>query len=128
MTTCPTCGTLKVERNGYCATCNFTARKEEREASKPVKEKKPIKKVTAKRAIQNKEYLRLNREYLEQYPVCEVVECHYKSNQVHHMCGREGELLTNVDFFLAVCQDCHDKIHDNPEWSRSQGYLLTRSV
>lgn len=122
---CPTCGSEKTERNGFCASCNRRHRKEE---SAQVKEKKPIKKVSAKRAVDNQHYAKLRRDYLEAYSVCEVVECHRKSNQIHHMAGRSNELLTNVDLFLAVCDVCHQRIHAEPIWAESNGYIVKRSV
>src|SRR5690349_10510212 len=112
MTECPHCGTSKVERNGYCATYNREKRKIE--SMPPPKEFKPIRKVSPQRAVENKEYARLRRDYLEAYPVCEVVECHRKSTQIHHMAGRSNELLNNVDLFLAVCDICHQRIHAEP--------------
>jgi len=125
MTECPTCGSNKVERNGYCGSCNRDMRKAE---STKVKEKKPIKKVSAKRAVENQEYARLRRDYLEVFPVCEVVECHRKSTQIHHMAGRANDLLNDVNFFLAVCDICHQRIHAEPIWAEDNGYIIKRSV
>lgn len=125
MTECPHCGTSKVERNGYCATYNREQRKAE---ATQVKEKKPINKVSAKRAVENKEYARLRKDYLEVYPVCEVVECHLPSKEIHHMQGREGDKLNDVNFFLAVCPGCHRKIETDTKWARDNGYSILRSI
>jgi hypothetical protein len=125
VTECPTCGSTKTERNGFCGSCNRATRKAD---SAQVNEKKPIKKVSAKRAIENKEYARLRKEYLEVYPVCEVVECHRKSTEIHHIKGRANELLTDVNFFLAVCDVCHQRIHAEPIWAEDNGYVIKRST
>lgn len=125
MTECPSCGTNKVERNGWCASCNHEQRKQERTQAK---EKKPIKKVSTQRAKQNQEYARLRDEYLSVYKTCEVVECHNRSNQIHHMQGRDGDKLTDVNLFLAVCPDCHRRITEDSAWAISQGYSILRSV
>jgi len=125
MTECPTCGSNKVERNGYCGSCNRDIRKAE---STKVKEKKPVKKVSAKRAVENQEYARLRKDYLEVYPVCEVVECHRKSVHIHHMRGRENGLLIDVNYFLAVCGPCHDRIHTDTNWAKANGYSEMRSI
>lgn len=109
----------------YCGTHNRAIRKADQTQ---VKEKKPINKVSAKRAVENKEYARLRRDYLEAYPVCEVVECHRKSNQIHHMAGRSNDLLNNVDHWLAVCDVCHQRIHAEPIWAENNGYIVKRSV
>lgn len=108
-----------------CATCARDKRKAE---NTKVKEKKPINKVSPKRAVENQQYAKLRRDYLEAYPVCEVVECHRKSNQIHHMAGRSNELLTNVDLFLATCDVCHQRIHAEPIWAEKNGYIVKRSV
>lgn len=127
MTTCPTCGTTKTERNGYCASCNYERRREERNALK-VKVVKPIRKVAPKRAAQMREYYKLEKEYLECHPCCEVVECHRKSSQVHHMAGRQNEDLLNVDLFFACCSDCHEKITRDSAWAIKMGYSSLRST
>lgn len=108
-----------------CATC---ARNKRKADQTQVKEKKPINKVSAKRAVENKEYARLRRDYLEAYPVCEVVECHLPSKEIHHMQGREGDKLTDINFFLAVCPGCHMKIEKDTQWARDNGYSILRSI
>jgi hypothetical protein len=102
-------------------------RKAERRAAM-VNVVKPIKKVSTKRAGQNKEYLKLNREYLALYPVCEVVECNNWSSEIHHQKGRENELLLDTDYFMAVCKSCHKKITIDSAWAISQGYSVLRST
>jgi hypothetical protein len=129
MTPCPHCNSFKTERNGYCATYNAEIRKAERQALKDAsKVKKPIAKRSPKRAAEERQYIILCREYLVAYPVCEVVECHRKSNQVHHMAGRENDKLLDVNFFLAVCTDCHERITRDSKWAIANGYSVLRSV
>lgn len=124
---CVRCDTRRIENKdtGLCATCSHDDRKAERTQVKVVKSPK---KVSDKRNLQNQEYARLRDEYLKVYPACEVRECHNKSNQIHHVNGREGEKLTDTNFFLAVCPDCHTKIHANPKWAQDEGYVILRSV
>lgn len=127
MLECIECGSDRVENKDLmlCATCNAARRKADRTKVKVVK---PPKKISEKRNIQNQEYARLRDEYLKVYPACEVRECHNKSNQIHHVNGREGEKLTDTNFFLAVCPDCHTKIHANPKWAQDEGYVILRSL
>lgn len=127
MIECPSCGTTKVERNGYCASCNHEQRKAERNASK-VKVVVPIKKVSATRAKENQVYARLRKEYLEAYPCCEVPECHRKSSEIHHQKGRNGDLLMNTDYFMAVCHEHHHMITVDSKWAIEQGYSFLRST
>lgn len=54
------CGRI-AERNGRCATCNFEARKAERQAGKEKKPIRKIKPVSDKRATQNAQYLKLRK-------------------------------------------------------------------
>lgn len=123
---CNRCGTRWIENQytGLCATCAREDRKAELTQAKVVK---PIKKVSDKRNIQNQEYARLRDEYLEAYPACEVVECSRKSSEIHHMAGREGDKLTDVNHFLAVCRLCHERITIDSAWAISQGYSILRS-
>lgn len=121
------CGRI-AERNGKCATCNFEARKAERQAGK---EKKPIRKIkpmSDKRATQNAQYLKLRKQYLEAYPCCEVRECHKKSTEIHHQAGREGERLLDTNYFLAVCHDHHHKITVDSQWAINEGYSVLRTT
>lgn len=124
---CVRCETRRIENKdtGLCATCSHDDRKSERAQSKVVK---PVKKVSDKRNIQNQEYARLRDQYLEAYPACEVVECNNRSNQIHHMAGRENEKLTDINHFLAVCPDCHRKITEDTQWAIANGYSILRSV
>lgn len=127
MTTCPDCDSIKVERNGYCASCNMARRKQERE-SKKVKVITPIRKVSAERSKENQVYARLRKEYLEAYPCCEVPECHRKASEIHHQKGRAGDLLTNTDYFMAVCHDHHHMITVDSAWAIKMGFSILRST
>ncbi len=127
MIECIECGSDRVENAELklCASCNHARRKQER--SKPLVIK-PIKKVSEKRANQNQVYARLRVEYLEAYPACEVVDCHNKSTQIHHMAGRENEKLTDTDKFLAVCGACHERITIDSKWAIENGYSYQRTI
>lgn len=124
---CVRCETRWIENKdtGLCASCSHDDRKADRTKVKVVK---PVKKVTEKRNIQNQEYARLRKEYLESYPACEVVECNNQSNQIHHMAGRENERLTDTNYFLAVCPDCHERITKDTQWAVANGYSILRTV
>src|SRR6187551_3493176 len=120
------CGNISENKDtGECASCGAARRKQERTKPKVVK---PIKKVSEKRAGQNQVYARLRVEYLEAYPACEVVDCHNKSTQIHHMAGRENEKLTDTDKFLAVCGACHERITLDTQWAISNGYSYQRTI
>lgn len=63
--------------------------------------------------------------WMENKFVCEV--CHASDTHVscdlHHVYGREGYNLFNPDGFMYVCRNCHMKIHNEPAWAKSHGYL-----
>jgi hypothetical protein len=112
-----------------CASCAADLRKQLRQAARDAnKEKKPIAKRSPKRAAEERQYIILCREYLECHPCCEVVECHLKSTQVHHMGGRANNNLLNVDLFLAVCTEHHERITIDSKWALNNGYSILRSV
>lgn len=45
---------------------------------------------------------------------------------IHHMAGRDGELVIDYKKMVAVCPDCHRWIHAHPEAAMRQGWLLSR--
>jgi len=105
----------------------------EPKVSKPLKrtaiKKKPaaIKKFSSKRMLQNEEYRKVRLQYLDEYRVCEVKGCMHPSNQIHHKKGRIGSLLTDIRYFLAVCEYCHPIIEKKPKWAKKMGYSLQRT-
>lgn len=124
---CKHCWEKPVENRdtGLCASCGRAQRKADQTQ---VKEKKPINKVSANRAVENKEYARLRRDYLEAYPCCEVSGCDRKSQAIHHRAGRSNDMLNDTNFWMAVCNLCHERIHAEPNWSLENGYIVKRSV
>ncbi len=111
------CKNNHIVSGSYCPICE----------TKPEKKKpKPLRKVSVKRVEENKEYKKVREAYLKIYPVCETFDCNNKSTEIHHKAGRTGELLTDVNHFLAVCIPCHKKIELNPVWAKMLGYSESR--
>lgn len=48
---------------------------------------------------------------------CEI--CNSQACDIHHVNGRLGD-KNNVDNLMAVCRDCHNKIHNTILFSREQ--------
>ena len=97
---------------------------------------KPIRKVSKHRAGRLVQYRKLAIAHLERYKHCHVclelwvVNQNMKpreATQIHHLAGRQGSLLTDVRNFLAVCAECHRRIHDNPRWAMENFYLRSRA-
>lgn len=87
---------------------------------------KPLRKVSVKRVEENKEYLLVRVAYLKVFPVCEVYLCQQNSTEIHHKAGRTGEMLTDMNHFMAVCITCHKYIELNPVWAKMHGYSESR--
>ncbi len=45
------------------------------------------------------------------HPICHVCQ-ENPTEQVHHQKGRKGDKLLDDTKWLAVCNECHRKIHD----------------
>lgn len=85
--------------------------------------RKPIKKESKKRSIDNKAYLTLREVFLKG-KICPVTG--QRATQIHHKKGRIGSLLCDVKYWLAVSDEGHKKIELNPKWAKEQGYSLSR--
>jgi hypothetical protein len=86
----------------------------------------PIKKESDSRKEVNKEYRKIAAQFIKSHPKCAVKGCKKASECVHHKAGRVGELLLNKSLFLPVCLEHHRQIEENPEWSKENGYSISR--
>ena len=58
-------------------------------------------------------------------PVCE--RCEEKAaTQIHHRRGRVGPDLLNYREFAALCSECHEWVHANPDKAFREGWLRSR--
>jgi hypothetical protein len=87
---------------------------------------KAIKKVSQKRNLENKDYTKVRKVFLESLIFCQVKGCKGLATEVHHKKGRIGKLLTDTNYFLGVCRECHNKIELEPKWAKENGYSLNR--
>jgi hypothetical protein len=98
---------------------------------RPPKPRKAVKRVSGKRAGQNRDYSTLRVAFLAEHPFC--APCHdggtaTPATEIHHVAGREGKRLCNTLNFLAVCRSCHDWIEANPKEAAAKGYKTTRLI
>lgn len=121
------CRPIENKDTGLCATCGFENRRLERKL-KTTKVVVPVKKITEKRAKQNREYLEMREQFLEQYPMCQIKDCTRKSTQIHHIQGKANDLLTNPENFLAICDECHRTITEHSAEAIKEGYTKLRSI
>jgi len=110
---------------GYCKY-HQNQRTDEKWLSKKQKTpKKSFKPISDKRVEQLAKYRTRRDKYLKENPICEVKGCNKKTTNLHHKAGRIGEMLYDVQYFMACCSECHPKkIHENPKWARENGYLI----
>ena len=81
-----------------------------------------LKPVSDKRKVLNKEYSEARKEYFEKVQGnCEA--CGAQATDIHHK-SKRGKNLSSQQTFMAVCRNCHTRIHDNPAWARELGYLI----
>jgi len=93
---------------------------------KPVKQRKPINKVSAKLKEGNKIYAKEKKKYIEAFPFCEMPNCNKWAETIHHKKGRIGALLYNPEYFFACCMEHHIEIERNPEKAKENGYSISR--
>lgn len=141
MKTCLTegCENITEGKTDFCASCNSRNRKIARQRTnetlkrqallqKPKTVYKKPNKVSAKRAVENEEYIILREKFLHTNPECQAgIEkvCTKESEDVHHMIGRGKELL-NVKFWLSVCRNCHIFITDHPVEAMKRNLSFSR--
>jgi hypothetical protein len=92
-----------------------------------MKPRKPIRKVSVRRAKLNREYTNLKRAFLKSHPECAVFKA-MRSEDIHHLRGRAGSLLLDTSLWLAVSRRGHDWIHANPEAARRRGLLCEKGL
>jgi hypothetical protein len=107
---------------------DFQDERRENRRPKPVKKQTSIKSLSVNREKQNKEYLRLRDKFLKEHPICQMQKkCKAApATQIHHQKGRIGELLTDVSYFMACCQDCHAWATLHSKESISLGISISR--
>lgn len=89
-----------------------------------MKPRKPIKKVSSKRAKQLADYARLKRQFFKPgVHQCDVGDCPNIATDIHHTRGRTNLWLCRTEYWLAVCRTHHMMIHQNPGWARTAGLL-----
>lgn len=88
-------------------------------ASKP--KRKGIRRMSAKKARELKEYTRLRAEFMAARPVCERCEKR-ASTECHHKAKRGINYLV-VETWAALCHKCHQWIHENQGTARASGWL-----
>lgn len=79
--------------------------------------------VSKKRAERLKVYYKLREAFLIENPKC-MIYPELNACDIHHIAGRHGEMLSKVEYWMAVSRKAHDEIHRNGTWARENGYLV----
>ena len=90
-----------------------------------MKPRKPIRRVSAKRAVQLKEYKLKRDVFLTLHDVCACCGDDTASD-IHHSRGKIGRLLNETKYWFALCRRCHRQVTDNPIWARAKGLLCEK--
>lgn len=85
-----------------------------------MKKQYTIRKLSKKRAAQNRIYLKMAKEFIKD-KYCPVTL--QPATEVHHINGRIGALLTDERNFLAVSVEGHRWIHENVNKARKKGWI-----
>lgn len=83
-----------------------------------------------KRRPGTEQYLQMRETIAEQAAYrcqAKTPRCSGQLDQVHHRKGRDGELLTNPEYLLGVCEPCHSYIHSHPSESYERGWMIRRN-
>ncbi len=81
----------------------------------------PLRRVSLKQAARLRQYARLRKKFLDLYWLCKWCNA-AEATDVHHVAGR-GRNLLEGDTWLALCRNCHSRVHDNPKLARAMGFL-----
>ncbi len=87
--------------------------------------KTPLRKVSAKRAKENREYSKLRKAFLEEHQWCAVNPL-IRATQIHHRYSRRGKWLNETSLWLAVSAEGHQWIHENGREARKRGWIIDK--
>jgi hypothetical protein len=104
-----------------------------RQGAKTVVRRTPLKPVSDKRRVENREYSQRRKQFLEENPLCVAadlhlpgVECEGRASTVQHAAGRSGERLNDETHWLEMCWPCHSWAELHPTESDLLGLSVPR--
>jgi hypothetical protein len=85
----------------------------------------PLKKMSKKKAQQDRAFRILKPIYIRSHPYCEMFDdCFNETVDIHHMKGQAGELMCDEEWFKATCRPCHDWVETHKNKARAMGLIL----
>lgn len=82
----------------------------------------PLRRVSAKRSREMREYSALRVEFLAAHPKCQMCGTRIATD-IHHKAGRTGTNYLDTATWAALCRRDHEWVHLNPRLARAQGWL-----
>ena len=113
-------------RNRLCKGCASTCNGK---VHKPTS-RKSIAPRSPKRTKQENKYNKRAKEWKEEHPNCTVNipgRCQHVTHDVHHMMGKENDLLLDERYWKAICRNCHTYITEHSAEAIEMGYSLSRN-
>lgn len=91
-------------------------------------QKKGIRKMSKKRAKQERQYRPVRKKFLQDHPTCQLnlPGCQGTATQIHHAAGRENGRLLNIDDFKAACDNCHKIVTEKSRDAIAAGHSKSR--
>jgi len=91
--------------------------------------KSRLKNYSQKRQRSNRRYLSEARIFRQDNPICAIQspECTSRTEEVHHVKGRIGDLLLDQRFWLPCCVACNRYMERFDEWARERGFKQLRN-
>ncbi len=121
---CNLCGKEKTRRKalGRVGKAPSTAHPQKKPGSLKT-QKKPISRVSERRKVEEKEYSKLRKVFLEENPKCQICQ-QEPATEVHHRSGRYHGKYLDVSSWMALGSACHRRVHENPAWAKAQKYII----
>ncbi len=84
----------------------------------------PLRKMSKAKAKEHRKYI-LARARALPGKICEWPSnvCTQPADDIHHLRGRRGKMLTDQRYWMFICRDHHRYIHDHAKESRQMGLL-----
>lgn len=136
MTAQPTRNGLKQDSEKWRATQRKAAEKQiakqrarvvvRQEGNRTTVRRTPLKPVSAKRAVENRQRRKMADErWPDGPPKCAVPNCHRLADDLHEVLSRaRGGSITDPTNTVPLCRGCHTVITDTePEWAYELGLL-----
>ncbi len=87
-----------------------------------------MRRLSKKRAKQYRDYSKVRKDFLLENPYCQarIPGCMIEATEVHHSKGKIGDMLTDINNFVAICRSCHGWVETHPAKAKEMGLSKSR--